>query len=87
MDVNIAIEPEDGKVKTEIRIDIPPYLISQLNDKVQDIDKRYGPDRDIGPVTVILRDEEATEILIGTQKQGVVECYLDEFDNLIERDG
>lgn len=87
-DIDININPVDGGIdtgiETEIRITLDNYLIKQLRNKIQDIDMRYGPDRSVGPVTIISRDKNPIEILIETQKQGTVECYLDTYGNLVE---
>jgi hypothetical protein len=86
MDFNVDIEMgSDGTPEVEVRVSLDCSVIEQLADKVREIDVRYGPDRDVGPVRFILRHGEQTEVLIGTQKQGDVECYLDEYGRLIEQ--
>jgi hypothetical protein len=86
MDISVDIETgQDGSPEVEIRASFSCSLIQDLAEQIREIDVRYGPDRDVGPVTLILRQGELTEVLIGTQKQGDVEFYLDEFGRLIER--
>jgi hypothetical protein len=85
MDISVDIEMGENGPETEIRVSLDCSLIEELADKVRDIDLRYGPDRDVGPVRIVLRQGEHTEVLIGTQKQGDVECYLTDYGRLIER--
>lgn len=85
MDFNVDIEMGENGPETEVRVSLDRSLIEELADKVREIDLRYGPDRSVGPVTIILRQGEQTEVLIETQKQGTVECYLTEYGRLIER--
>lgn len=79
MGINVNINFSSDE-KPEVEVSIDAYLIEQIAKEVDKIDRAFGPDRDIGPVRLILREDE-TLILIGTQKQGDQEYYLDEYDN------
>lgn len=75
----IRFNLEVNECEVETRIEIPAYVIEYLAEELKAIDKRFGPDRDYGPVTFVLDGSEETAIIIGTQKQGDQEYVMDRY--------
>lgn len=65
MEFNFSTTPEGY----ECAFSLPAYYVTRLAQFIEEIDKRHGPDRSIGPVE-FFKDETETRITIHTQKQG-----------------
>lgn len=82
MGIDISVNfSSDETLESEVTIDA--YLIEKIAAEIVAIDKAFGPDRSIGPVRCLIRANE-TLVLIGTQKQGDQEYYVDEYGALIK---
>lgn len=82
MSINITVNFSSDEPH-EVEIAVDAYIISHLAKEIDDIDKRFGPDRSIGPVRFVLRDGEKPLITIGTQKQGDQAYYLDQYGAIV----
>jgi hypothetical protein len=79
-DINVNIDTQ-GEVEVEATLDI--CTIQDILVAVDDFDKRFGPNRDVGPVRMRY-DDEGVRVFIDTQKQGTFIFSVDKFGRLGE---
>jgi hypothetical protein len=81
--LNISVNLSTDEVGAEVEVTLDAYLVMRIAEQIDAIDKRFGPNRDIGPVRFIVRDRQ-TLITIGTQKQGDQEYHLGKYGQFKE---